>query len=1051
MNLRFEQPELLMLGVLAVPLAILGLRAMAGMDAVRKWAAVGLRVALLLLVVVVLAGPHSLREHNHMTVIAVVDISGSIRRFADLPPVDETGRQDTIASLRKWVREATSEGRRPGDRVGLVAFDGQAIAISSPTAGDYIDDNLDLPTVDGTNIAEAIRLATAMMPGDTGRRIVLITDGNETIGSAIDAVREAAAGGRTDATARTTSTTIDVVPIEYRVQGDVQVARVEAPPAARPGQTVTVRMVIESTNAATGRLTLRREGIPVDLDPASPGHSRRVSLPAGQSVFLAHVELGETPINRFEAIFEPDDPSMDALPDNNRAEAFTATPSRGSALVLSSAPVSAAASSHALASMLDRAGIPVSVQPPAFLPDDLLSLQNHDLIVLDNVAAYELTDIQQAMLVRYVNQLGGGLMMIGGENGFGAGGWIGSPVAEIMPVQLDPPRELRSPIAGLVIVMDRSGSMNRPVGGARATQQEVANEAAALAVETIQAEAYIGVVAFDHTPEEYVPLQLNDNPAEIASRIRQIRANGGTRIEPALRLAYAMLRDAPVQRRYIVLLTDGISQDPDMASFIAMMRDQDVQITTIGVGDEIDIEQLQMIADGTGGVFHHVRNPRVLPRVMVDSVREFNKPLLKESPFHPVLLPTGSTLTVGMEDSPTLGGLVITAPRDDPRAAIEMTHPDGEPLLAHWQVGLGRVAAFTSDLDGRWSRDWEGWGGAQAFWTQLVRTIARPAVSSETELLTFIRDDELRIVLEGSGEQDGFLDYVQVEGAVYTPDGREVRVRLRQTAPGRFEGSIPATHAGNYIVALNPRQGNRSLAPVIGGVSRATGEEFRRYTANIALLEEILAIGGGRRLDITAPRDAKLFDRSAIAPSRSMLPAWRAMVPWIIALLLLDVACRRLAWDWPMIANAMLAAIRKVTPARIRGQAAVATLGGLRTASERIEQRRQRSKEGIEEFEATGVVAPPPPRSAFAKPSLKPNTSAVPPKREPTQADAARVSDALDALLGRTTDTDRPATGAPAKNKAATQDGSAEKPDDGSSTRSKLFDAKRRAREKLDE
>lgn len=1044
MNLRFEQPELLLLGLLALPLLYFGWRTLRDMDTVRKWTALTLRGVLLALLLLMLAGPSRVQEHNQITVIGLVDISGSVQRFGDLPAVDETGRRSNIEYLRKWFREATGM-KAHDDRFGLVAFDGQAVAIATPNIGEYFDDNIDMPMVEGTNIADAIRLGMAMFPGDTGRRLVLASSGNETIGDALEAARQAAGGDAVGATGGT-GVPIDVLPVTYNVPGDVQIVRVETPPTAQPGQTVTVRIIMESIHPTTGSLTLRREGVPLDLDPQREGYSRRIEVPSGQSVHMAQVPLGETPINRFEAIFEPDDPAADALPENNRAEAFTATPSRGSVLIVTTAPSN---QTHGLAQMLERADIPVHVQSPQIFPDDLLSLQNYELIVLDDIPAYELSMQQQELLTRYVDQLGGGLIKSGGERSFGAGGWNRMPLASVLPIELDPPRELRAPPSGLVLVLDRSGSMNRPVGGARATQQEVANEGAALAIESLQSDTYIGVVAFDHTAEQFIPLQRNENPAELADRVRSIRAMGGTRIQPALELGYSMLTEVDLQNRHMVLLTDGISHDPDMESFIAEMSQRNVVITTIGVGDDIDVQQLQLIADGTGGTFYHVRNPRVLPRVLVDSVQEFNKPLLKEGQFQPVVRTTGSTLTLGMDQAPPLGGIVITAPRPDPLVALEMVHPDGEPLLAHWQVGLGRVAAFTSDVDGRWSRAWSDWGGAQAFWTQLVRTISRPAVSRETELATTIRDGQLHISLEAVGEEDGFLDYLNVEGTVYGPDGQAMPVRLRQTAPGRYEGNVPASAAGSYIVALNPRHGTRQLAPVIGGASRATSEEYRQYEPNMALLRDIAEMTGGRWLDIEQPQATNLFDRSGMPRSASYLPMWRTLLWWTILIMLLDVACRRIAWNYEMVRNGVLAAIARVTPARIRGQKTVEALATLQSASRRVQQQNTRASRGVKKLAGTGVVAPVPPRKVKQR-----NEDAGSDESNSKRPDKAKIGAAINSLLGRdekNNEADDAVAKTPKSSIKADKDDTTQPPKDNGSTRSNLLAAKRRARQQLDD
>jgi Mg-chelatase subunit ChlD len=1015
-SIRFDQPALLLLALAIMPLLWVGWRATTGTDALRRVTILGARALLLAVAAVVLARPYTVRDHDQLTVIGLLDVSDSVRRFADVPP-DDAGRRSTIDFLRRWIRGATGS-RQADDRFGLVVFDGQAVAVAVPTTGDYVDEALDVRLTPGTNIADAVRLGLAMFPADTARRLVLVSDGNETAGDAVEAARRAAGLG-----AGASTVPIDILPIVYRVRGDVQVLRIEVPPSARPKQTVTVRMVLAATEPTPGRLTLRCEGEAIDLNGAAAGTARDLVVPAGQSVHLAQVELRETPVNRFEALFEPLDPARDRVADNNAAETFTATPSRGKVLVVDPRITQ---ERGAVERILTEAGLPVVVTGPEAVPEDLLSLQSYDLVVLNNVAAFEVTPAQQELLARYVHDLGGGLLMIGGDNGFGAGGWNGSPLEDVLPLELDPPRELRLPSAALVLVLDKSGSMNQPVAGARASQQEVANEGAALAIESLRSESLVGVVTFDTFAYEHVPLQRNDDPARIADRVRGIAADGGTNLAPALRRALSMLRDAEVAKKRVVCLSDGRSSNTNLDPLVEAMTEAGIQLTTIAVGDEADRATLKHLAEIGGGEFYSVRNPRTLPRVLVDSVQVLNKPLIKEVAFVPVVHATGSSLTVGMDEAPVLDGLVVTAPREETTVTIEMSHPDGEPLLAHWQAGLGRAAAFTSDFDGPWSRRWLEWPTAPVFLTQLARMTARPTVSRETELLTEIRDDRLFITLEVTKDQGGFLDYLQVEGTVYRPDGETTPVRLRQTAPGRYETTVEAPAWGNYIVALNPRRGARQLAPAIGGASRTTNPEFRRYESNVALLDRIAQLTRGRRLELDDPTAIDVFDRADMPRSRSSLPAWRPVLWAMLALLLLDVACRRLAWDAALLRSWLARALARVVPARVRGEQAAGTLATLRRVSTDVDRRLDADAEGLEKLEGTGVIQPPPPRPVT-----------------PPAPGHAGVGAALDSLLGKVRRKDRHPPPEPEPEP---------EPDDreaASETTSSLLEAKRRARRRM--
>ncbi len=1029
-SLRFEHPEFLLLALIAVPLAILGWSGLTTMDRFRRGVSIALRSLLILALAMALAAPTTVREHDHVTVIGVLDVSGSVRRFAQLPDLgtlDEGERKTTMQALRAWFRQATRD-RGPMDRFGLVVFDGEATVIATPTRGDYVDDNIDVTRMDGTNIAEGIRLALAMLPPDTARRIVLVTDGNETAGSALEAARRAAGTSAPGTIGGASGVPIDIVPITYNIAGDVQVARVETPPFARPGERATVRIALEATRETAGRLTLLRENIPVPIGEGG-AMSRHVVVPAGESIELAMVELGDTPVNRFEAVFEPDDPSDDILPENNRSESFTITPAPGAVLIVEREPDQQSALAQAL-----RAGnMRVEARPAERLPADLLAMQNYELVVLNNVPAYELTPQQQEMLARYVSDLGGGLIMVGGEQSFGAGGWAGTPVEEVLPLNMNPPKELILPTAAMVLVLDKSRSMDRGVPGARATQQEIANEGAALAIESLRDDSLVGVVTFDFVPHMLVPLQRNDDPAKLAKLVRSIAPDGGTDIYPALAMAFEMLRTVDTDRKHVVFLSDGQAPTEGLDELAQAMSNAGITLTTIAVGESADRATLERLADIGKGQFFLVRNPRMLPRILVDAVQVVNKPLIKEGLFEPVVHSTGLALGAAAEDAPNLGGLVITAVKPSPLVAIELSHPEGEPLLAHWQAGLGRSAAFTSDTEGAWSSRWHSWPKFQSFWTQLARAIARPPGEPNAEMFVTTEDDSVRMTLDLSAQPTGESEYLQVDATVYTPRGESRSVRLSQTGPGRYEGAVAANEAGNYIVVASPRRGERRLAPVIGGVTRPTGAEFRRYRSNIALLDQIVTVTQGRRLAIEAPDEAELFDRSALPRSVSALPAWPIVLWAALAILMLDIACRRIAWRTAHL-TALVASVVRRRP-EPRAASAPATLATLREATSTTRPPRQ-----VEDAASPTPTAEAPMRPyepVRREPEAEGESPApTPARRAPTEEEIRRAIEAMNEHISRD-DRSRAAEPAPP---AETP------PPDATDTTSRLLRIKRRGR-----
>jgi len=941
-SFRFDQPAYLWLLLLAVPIVWLGVRSLAALDPFRRWSAIVIRLLLLILIVGMLAGLQGVQRHDDLTVIAVVDHSESVRRFASPPPSTATDNGQP-PSVTQWARDyirAAAKDKRQDDRFGHVTFDGRATVRSLPGVG--VD--LDAATVEtpkqGTRAAEALRASLALFPPDSGARLLLVSDGNETGNEQdlIAAAREAAAAG----------VPVDVLPINYRLRNEVMVEGVYAPTEAREGQTVAVRVVLRGTRPTPGLLYLQLDDRTIDLNPddAERGMPVRESewsaaehapAPAsadgdqpddeqtgddsdsGRYVLAKQIDLPlrYSGANKFKAIFEPDD--GDAIAVNNSAESFTLVQGKGRVLVVDGV---GGEPGMVLPRALQSHGIELEVAPAHAVPTSLARMSKYDAIILQNVPADQVTAPQQKTISRFVHDMGGGFLMVGGPDSFGAGAWTNTEIDKsILPVECTIPSQTILPSGALVLVIDRSGSMSSPVTGTTSSQQEIANEAAILALATLYPDDIVGVVGFDSGAKWVQKPQFNNDPQALAKKVRSITPGGGTNIYAGLDAAYQSLaplntQDAAV--KHVILLTDGQSAPPPgggWAKLVGQMMANDITLSTIGVGDGHDGQLLNQLATMGGGTYHPVTNPNNLPQVFIKEAKVVRKNLIKEEPFQPRLVSTASPIVQGIDALPPLKGFVLTGPKNDSHVFQPIEGPDGEPIFAHWQVGLGRSAAFTSDATNRWAADWLRWGGYSDFWARTVRAIARPPASRDVDLLTSIRGDRLRIRLDAAGFEDDdqtpFADFASVQGAVLAPgaDGEPIPITLEQVGPGVYETSVPANESGNYIVSLFMQDDDGKQRAVFGGASRPPGGELRRFESNPHLLRQIAQETGGRVLDPADPAQAGLYSRSLNRfESRSVRPLWRTLLWVLLVLFLLDVANRRIQWE----PAAIVSAVRKL-------------------------------------------------------------------------------------------------------------------------------------------
>ncbi|MCC7408450.1 MAG: hypothetical protein IT442_10285, partial [Phycisphaeraceae bacterium] len=551
MPIAFDDPRFLWLLPAIVPLLWLGRKRLRYVDRWRRRVALLLRAAVLTLLVLILAGPQAVRIQSDLTVIAVLDRSSSVRQFARPPTSTPSGGQAGAqapgaingptpdqwldAQLRHaasptFVSEADGRQahRRPDDRYGLIAFDRKASVLALPAHGLPPESSLIQTPTEGTDPAAAIRLALALFPADTSKRMVLAWDGNATVADAdvLAAARQAAAAG----------IPIDVIPIAYRARRQVVVESVDAPSQARTGQTVALRVVLRAASPAAGTLLVRQNGTTIDLAPGKDGLGQPITqadwLPAnaapaiqppaqpggtttpnaasptpsgGGGGFLCvrriEIPMHDRGPNRFEVHFEPAD-ATGLVTTNLRAEGFSFVHGRGKLLLVGDGSSSSPRREQGqpvqpvgnpLLAALTSRGLEVATLPPDAFPATVAELQPYDAVILHNIPVEELSPSQQQLLVRYVNDLGGGLIVIGGPDSFGAGGWAGSPVDPILPVSCEIPAYSVLPSGALILVIDHSGSMASPVSGTLYNQQQLANEAAVLAVRTLFPGDMVGV------------------------------------------------------------------------------------------------------------------------------------------------------------------------------------------------------------------------------------------------------------------------------------------------------------------------------------------------------------------------------------------------------------------------------------------------------------------------------------------------------------------------------------------------------------------------------
>ena len=706
---------------------------------------------------------------------------------------------------------------------------------------------------EGTNIAAAVEVAAASIPPSYVPHIVLLSDGNQTAGDALKAALRA-------------KIPISTVPLPTRSDPEVQVADVQVPAQVREGEPFYVEVVIESNHDDEGTIDVYRGAHKVV--------SEKRKIKAGENRFrfrqtIASERLAEytVTINDFHDKFQ----------DNNTAKGLVFTNGKPRVLLVESDPKLA----KYLESALDQEGIVVDTRPAQGMPDNLSDLQNYELVIISNVPATSLSQRQMDVVRTYVRDLGGGLIMIGGDQSFGLGGYYRTTIEEILPVRSDFEKEKEKPSLAMMIVIDKSGSM----GGEKL---EMAKDAAKGAVELLGPRDKIGVIAFDAETFWICEMQPAASRESVLDKISSIEAGGGTVMAPAMDAAFNTLQNTVAKIKHVIILTDGISSPGDFEGIAQNMAQAKITCSTVGVGDDADQKLLQQIAQIGNGRFYYTDDPSAIPQIFAKETVTASKSAINEQPFVPqVLRPTPVLSEISFAEAPFLLGYVTTRPK--PTSEVVLITERGDPLLAWWRYGLGMSVAFTSDAKSRWAAEWVSWPGYSKFWAQVVRHAMRKSDARGTFVQVAQKDRKATINLDAINPAGTFVNQAETELTLIEPSGGQRKLAMNQSAPGRYSAEFDTPKSGAYHLQWEQKMAGVTTARQSRGLVVNYPDELRLKPTDRKLLESI-AVASGGSFELAPEATFRESDRTA---SRAV-PLWPYLVMAAAILLLFDVALRRI-------------------------------------------------------------------------------------------------------------------------------------------------------------
>ncbi|HEY3451334.1 MAG TPA: VWA domain-containing protein [Myxococcales bacterium] len=845
--MTFEAPQALLL---AIPLALLVFK-LGRIPAPASY----LRWALVPIVTLALARPVFDRGGDQIDLVLVVDRSRSMPQGSD-------------AAAEEILGYAESR-RAAGQRVGIVTFGREARVERAPSS-DARFSGFQRP-VDGeaSDLASALHAAEQLMPESRSARVLVLSDGRATGGDPMAAARRLALRG---------------VPIDFRLlarqeaKADVAVLDLEAPTSLTSGEAFHLTATVRAASPGTAAYTLVRNGSPIGRG--------KLELAGGEQRVTFRDRLEKPGLVDYRLEVEG---AGDTVPENDTGRAVVRVGGPQRVLLMR-----ADGKPGALAQTLRADGLQVQVVAPTFASLD--ALEGVSAVVLENVPAQALGEPAMRVLDLFVRERGGGLVVTGGPQSFGQGGYFRSALEDLLPVSMELRKEQRRTPVALVVAMDRSGSMSMTTPEGR-QKIAVAAEGVVGALTLLAEGDEAAVWVVDERAHEIVPLTPIEKGLDLGKVATIQSEGGGIYIYEALEAAglQAMQSDKPVKHVLLFADADDSEEPRDYVKLIGDLRAKGVTVSVIGLGTPADHDAALLVdvAQRGGGRMYFAETAYALPRLFAQETIEIARAAYVSDPTP--LTVSGDLAMLGpvqavLSQAPTVGGYNVTYLRPGAGVAYRTGDDNKAPALSLWQRGLGRVAAFAAEVDGPKAAPLVSWPAYRALFGKVVRWSLAPPESQEA--LVRVRRDghDLAVTVEVAPGQELAAGGASVTLLPGDGIGKLREEALRPEGDGRLAAHFTLDASGSYhpVVKLGGKvfKGPPATLPYAPEYEPQPPARGRELLAAMARLT-----GGLERLSVDG-----VFDRVPGGPGR--FPLAPLLVALALGLMVGEVALRRFFFRW---------------------------------------------------------------------------------------------------------------------------------------------------------
>ena len=793
-----------------------------------------MRTLIVLLLTAALAGFQVQVRPPNQSLLVAADLSASVQSALDTE----------AAAVRKVLQQ-----RRGDDQAGVLSFGRDPQVEVNVSKDPQFAEFQSQPNPHYTDLSAALQLGASILPDDSRRHILLISDGRGNLGDAVAEARLLRAEG----------IRVDTYALPVPLGPEVYVDRLDAPRSLTLGEQADAQALIVSNTATHATVRWYLDNTLVSTVP--------MELPVGETTVQQTVKPSQAGFHAVRIII---DPVRDTYAENNRGEALIQVVGPPRVLLVENAPGDA----QSLETALNSTGIGTALVTPDKLPKSAADLAAYQAVVLVDIPAESLGADAMNLLQASVRDLGMGLVVIGGNNSYGPGGYAGTPIETALPVQIQLPQDMQKPPVAVVLVLESTES---PQG------DQVLRGAAQSVVDQLTPRDMAGVT--NGFGGLVVPLGPLTNKAAVKNQINGMNLSDPMSYAPDLVSAEQALNRTKSTVKHVILLGDGDAQD-NYQPIITRMHNEGITVSTVAIQSfGSDIGMMQQMAGWGHGRFYQSTSASDIPQIFLKETREALKPWIVEGRIAPQLASLANVIPgVPLASFPPLSGYVATTPRA--AADVVLKSPQGDPLLATWQYGLGRVIAWTSDAQGRWTADLLRWPTANKFFGDIVHASLPQAGDPALQIESHVQGDHTHLLVTAPATSGA-----SVTVSAVTPDLSGANLTLSPTGPGRFEGDLPTDQVGAYLLHVSESVGGVVRHTTTTGLDVPYSPEYRNLGTDPVTLKAIAQAGGGKLLtDLSQVFSLPVPEVQAARPISELL--------LVLAILLfpIDIALRRLVF-----------------------------------------------------------------------------------------------------------------------------------------------------------